>query len=140
MKQQEAIFQISSMRIGKIDFEFTEKKSVEKPSIKTNIELLSKVSIRHRAVENIIKLSVVAETSEGILFKLDLTHFASFVCTSENAQKEIYENFSKYNAPSIVYPSIRTAVATVTVASGIPSVLLPLMNFMNYPSKVEFLD
>ena len=40
------------------------------------------------------------------------------------------ENFAKINAPAIIFPFIRENLASISMKAGIPTILLPPINFV----------
>lgn len=72
---------------------------------------------------------------------MSVTYAVNFECT-DSANPEFVVNdelmqvpFIQVNAPAIAYPFLRAYVSTICVNSGVPSVLLPPVNFQAIYSK-----
>lgn len=56
-------------------------------------------------------------------------HFSFCKDNDESFSPELKEKLIKSNATSILFPFLRSTVATVTANANLPALLLPIMNF-----------
>ena len=73
-------------------------------------------------------LVVNVKSKDGVSIATSCTVHGQFsaVYGEENLS---LEDFSKENAPAILYPFCREAIATVSMKAGMPPILLPPFNF-----------
>ena len=58
-----------------------------------------------------------------------------FECPTETDVQLSIENFSKVNAPAIIFPFVREHLASVSMKAGINPILLPAVNFVKLANK-----
>jgi preprotein translocase subunit SecB len=78
-----------------------------------------------RFVEVFLKLKI---RNENESFRLSATVRGGFEGTPETTDEE-FKQFWTINAPAILYPYARSFVSTLIAQTGVPPVILPLMNF-----------
>lgn len=106
-----------------------------------NLELKTKSKLvkLSREIHVYIDFSTVAHEAKSDLFKLEVSYYAHFKA-SEGVEFEKLEKFAKLNAPSIVFPTVRACISTVTLAANFPPLTLPIINFQNMPVEFEIVD
>lgn len=74
------------------------------------------------------KLSVKVKSVSGDFVEASCLLIGKFSCIN-GCENMTLDEFAKENAPSIIYPFCREALATVSVRGGIAPILLPPFNF-----------
>lgn len=78
-----------------------------------------------------VHLSVeIASTEEHPMpFQLKVALVGRFVFSGESVSSEVKDQIIQKNAISILFPFLRSIVATLTTSANVPTLLLPIMNF-----------
>lgn len=103
------------------------------------LDSISQVSKKKKEIKVFLNYSATASEGETNLFKLAAVYYGSFKATDATTDEQLV-NFAQANAPAIIFPLLRAAIATITLASGFPPLTLPIVNFLKNPSKVELID
>lgn len=75
----------------------------------------------------------------GDAFSLEVTYLAEF--EADEPIDEARDNkLLTVNAPAIAYPFLRAYIATVLLNSGLPPVMLPTFNFVEFAKQQEQSD
>ncbi|MEZ5537959.1 MAG: protein-export chaperone SecB [Thiolinea sp.] len=74
--------------------------------------------------------------SLGDTFSLEVTYLAEFEA-DEPVDEERDNKLLTVNAPAIAYPFLRAYIATVLLNSGLPPVMLPTFNFVEFARQQE---
>jgi preprotein translocase subunit SecB len=101
-------------------------------------KLEAKVILDRKACRIIVELSFNTTATEGDqkIFNLSTGYKGVFVY-EETTEASSITNFSKINAPAIIYPFFRAAIAGITLAVGVPPLTLPIINFTKYPVVIQ---
>lgn len=83
-----------------------------------------------------MSFNTTAKEDDEKIFNLSAGYKGIFTYTDGTTQKSV-TSFAKANAPAIIFPFLRAAIASMTLAAGVPPIILPVMNFTNFPVKVE---
>ena len=97
-----------------------------------------KVLLEKSASRIIADISFTATAKEGDdkIFNLSAGYKGIFSYSSDAPPKNVI-SFTKINAPAIIFPFLRSAIASLTLTVGVPPLILPIINFTNFPVKVE---
>lgn len=84
-----------------------------------NINVKVTVSVQNKEDNNIVEGSnlKILVSMTGLFEKEDTISISN-------------EQFVKVNAPAIIYPYVRQHIRTLSLESGIPSIILPIVNFV----------
>ena len=74
----------------------------------------------------------IDEAGKSFVLKCSMIGMFSIVEETENMN---LEEFSKGNAPALIFPYVREVIASTTLRAGIPSVLLPPLNIQAMMSQ-----
>lgn len=123
-------------RLEKVEFS-SDSAAVAGEISMENSNLISTVEILRSKAQLAVTLtfSVEAKQAEQSLFRLIATYRGQFAY-SASLKEENLQKFVTANAPAIVYPYLRGAVAMLTVASGYPALTLPIINFHKIKTTV----
>jgi preprotein translocase subunit SecB len=94
------------------------------------------ISFEHKINEDKINVKVtVSVHNEDASNKIGDTNLSILVSMTglfvkENPLNISNEQFVKINAPAIIYPYIRQHIRTLSLESGIPPIILPIVNFV----------
>ncbi|MBL0300572.1 MAG: protein-export chaperone SecB [Cytophagaceae bacterium] len=85
-----------------------------------------------------VELSVVIKTGVGEKIDVDMSviMLGHFTKNPEINQIPI-EKFARVNAPAIIFPFVREHIASVSSKAGIPTILLPPINFVKMAEEEE---
>ena len=138
MSSSEVEFKISNIQMSKSSFELLSREP--SGNYNTDVSVTSKISKSTNTVKVFIDIDVKSKSSAGAdvyQMKTSFIGWFSFTGTHENP---VVANFAKGNGPGIVYPFIRSAIANLSLAAGVPVITLPIINFLKFPVKVEVED
>jgi preprotein translocase subunit SecB len=101
-------------------------------------KLEAKVFVEKPKNKIIVEFSFNTTAKEGDekIFNLSTGYEGVFTYTEPSDPQKI-AGFAKTNAPAIIYPFLRAAVASMTLAAGVPPMTLPVINFTKFPVVVE---
>ncbi|MGB4406953.1 MAG: protein-export chaperone SecB [Sphaerochaeta sp.] len=133
---QKSDFQLDSHRIVRTDFslnrEFTIPKNMQvdlagKTEVKSLSETSSMVIFSFSVYKN--------KPLEEVPFQIDVVSEGIF-SWDPTIPKEQLSNYLNYNAPSVLLSYIRSVISMITAYAGLPTVMIPLINFYK-PSRKE---
>jgi len=102
-----------------------------------HLETLVKIKKSDSIIEVNMLFSTQVNQSDGNkLFSLAAEYMGRFAYDS-SLQDENVLKFAKLNAPSIIFPFLRAAIASLTLSAGYPPLNLPVINFTKQEVKVE---
>lgn len=104
----------------------------EKTETKVDVKSENKDS-RNLATEVTIELTSTFENKTQFLMKVVMVGLFE----AEDCTKEQIDNFSKINAPAIIFPFVREHVISMTIKAGLPPIALPIINFVENAKKQE---
>jgi preprotein translocase subunit SecB len=71
------------------------------------------------------------------IYDLTVEYHVIFEC-SVNVNKEFLESdFAKISAPAIGFPYLRAFISTFSIQAGIPPIILPSINFIQFSKEFE---
>ena len=119
---KQASFKLKSFHID----EFNIKRKPLK-SGKVNFDIEPQGVIMPKNGSYLLQLSVIVKDDNNA-FDIKLSALGTFLYNKEDPESEL-GNFFYLNAPAIIFPYIRSFVASVTALSGLEAIHLPLINF-----------
>ncbi|MEW6711420.1 MAG: protein-export chaperone SecB [Candidatus Riflebacteria bacterium] len=121
-------------KVSKICFDIDDRFDFSKAEFEQNISVGRGLSVDDkRFVE--VKLNVKINSKDQLL-KIEVEMKGGFKANPEMTD-EMFEKLSSQNAPAIMYPFLRAIVASFSSQAGIPSIIMPLMNFTQKQEKIE---
>lgn len=121
-------------KVSKIYFDIDDKFDFSKAEFEQNVSVGRGLSADDkRFVE--VKLNVKINSKDELL-KIEVEMKGGFKANPEMSD-EMFEKLSSQNAPAIMYPFLRAIVASFSSQAGIPSIIMPLMNFTLRQEKIE---
>jgi preprotein translocase subunit SecB len=118
---------ISHMKVGPINLEEQE------------LKVRAKIVRSKKEIHIFIDYRTTAKEQDVALFKLATSYYALFRATLETTSEQL-ESFAKLNAPAIVFPTMRSCIATLTLAASQPPLTLPIINFQKFNVPVESVE
>jgi preprotein translocase subunit SecB len=136
------------MNITKSDFQLTRQRLISvsyehnpKFEAKGSVDLDMDVQLQHSPVEGkpaarlIMIFSIFKESPlEAVPFKISATIQGDF-SWAESVPPEDVQKLLAVNAPTVLMAYIRPIISQLTVFSGIPALVVPLINFAAQPSS-----
>ncbi|WP_320051958.1 protein-export chaperone SecB [uncultured Acetobacteroides sp.] len=83
-----------------------------------------------------LELTIILRVEAEDYFNISISTVGLFT-TSFVEGDEKFESYLYTNAPAILFPYIRAAIASITAQCGIPPVRLPLMNLTEFGQKLK---
>jgi len=96
------------------------------PRFHFNIDTKSSISNDKRTLQETVSVTVESNPDKSISALCVVV--GQFTCECDDTNMSLDE-FSKANAPAIIYPYCREVLASVSVQSGMPAIILPVINF-----------
>ena len=119
--------------LGKLNF--IRKISIPvKPELKLNIN--NKKSINSEAGKLVYELTGKIEDEKEKSFSVECSVIGFFSVDKEKSNMSL-EDFANANAPAILFPYFRNAVADVTMRGGLKPVIIPPLNIASMVKKDE---
>lgn len=115
-----AAYILHEVRLESIQFASTEE-LVAIHSMTPKIHVAHKIN----PSEIIVTVQLTIQTENGFLLKVK--YLGRFERKGDSSLSD--ETFCKVNAPAIIYPYLRAEVHHLITQSGLPAVILPLINF-----------
>jgi len=78
---------------------------------------------------------VVGLQTESISYKIG--YHAVFECSMAITSDFLNSDFAKISAPAIGFPYVRSFISTISVQAGLPPIILPSINFVQYSHEKE---
>jgi preprotein translocase subunit SecB len=124
---------LNSILISELHFK---RAPVISKKLEYDIEINTEASLNNEehTLSEILKVTIRSKDA-GLVEASCVVHGRfSTIKTEENFG---LEEFSKENAPAILYPFCREAIASVSMKAGMPPILLPPFNFHAAQKKLE---
>lgn len=99
------------------------------PDYKNDINLELEVQKQENQLSVFVTLFLTAGTTESPDVEAQVKMLGVFLKNEEINQIDM-DTFGKINAPAIIFPFIREHIASVSSKAGIPTILLPPINFV----------
>ncbi|MDR6195352.1 protein-export chaperone SecB [Siphonobacter sp. SORGH_AS_0500] len=93
--------------------------------------MIESVAQRHQ-VNVLVELTKSQDENPWIKMAVNTAGMFEIVGKVEDSS---IENFAQINGPAILYPFIRETIASITSKAGIPTVLLPPLNFVEMAER-----
>jgi preprotein translocase subunit SecB len=104
-----------------------------RPELEINLEAIPSFSPE----EDKMNLEMICQIKDkNNLFNIKCTMLGIFSIMAGNENMSLKE-FSHHNAPALVFPYVREAIASITVKAGIPPVILPPINISAVTKKPD---
>ncbi|HQK10126.1 MAG TPA: protein-export chaperone SecB [Rectinema sp.] len=124
-KNKKPGIKIDSIILAEISFKRSPK-IPDSPTFDFRIDTKSLISDDKKTLQETV--SVAVESSPDKSISASCVMVGQFTCECDETNMTLDE-FSKANAPAIIYPFCREALASVSVQSGMPPIILPVVNF-----------
>jgi preprotein translocase subunit SecB len=98
----------------------------DKPSLNVEVNVAAK-RLNENIYESAIEFSAKAETTEGVLYELELIYTGIFKL--ENMPQDSIEPVLLVNSPMLLFPFLRRIVADMTREGGFPPLFLDPIDF-----------
>lgn len=135
----ESELQLTEHRITNIEFNFLNAVKTGPISFKeTNLKPIAKIKKSTKEIFIYIDFFVITNEEGNDLFNLKISYYAHFQASGATTDEQL-EKFAQMNAPAIVFPTMRSCIATITLAANFPPLTLPIINFAKLPVPVEFI-
>ena len=119
-------FQFLGYRISKILLEISDDYQVAGPEISLNVVSTSNLFPENpRFVESILEVKIEEKNQKINLLLILKGGFQAHADMPE----AIFKNLTDVNATTILFPFARAIIASYTAQSGVPAIMIPLMNF-----------
>jgi len=105
----------------------------------SNEKLEAKVLVEKTTNKITVELSFDATAKEGDekIFNLSTGYKGIFAYNAVPSEPRSIIDYAKINAPAILYPFLRAAITSITLAAGVPPLTLAVINFTRFPVVVE---
>lgn len=104
-----------------------------------NLRVISRLSLKEKSISIEMSYEAKAVYNNQDFFSLDLVYFGQF-SFNDHEDTATLNNFAKANAPAIIFPLLRSAVAMITIGAGVPPLTLGTINFYKFPVQLEEVD
>jgi preprotein translocase subunit SecB len=111
----------------------------DSPSKKFNLNLdnmLFKDSPNHFIKVFKVDLNFEGPDKEEI-YDLTLEYHTVFECSMSITEDFLNSDFVKISAPAIGFPYLRAFISTLSVQGGLPPIILPSINFIQFSKETE---
>jgi preprotein translocase subunit SecB len=104
----------------------------DSPTFNFHIRTKASISDDKKTLQETVTVEVSSSPDGDI--RASCAMVGQFTCECDDTNMTL-EEFSKANAPAIIYPFCREALASVSVQSGMPAIVLPVVNFQRLDHK-----
>lgn len=80
---------------------------------------------------------VVQNTSNNETVKITVEYHSTFQCSEKIDSAFLDSDFVKISAPAIGFPYLRAFISNLTVQAGIPPLVLPSINFVQFNNELQ---
>lgn len=113
--------------ISKISFDLNKAFTPTDFNINVNLKIAKKIVKTETNAKCFLKI-VIFEKGDIEPFFLEIEAIGNFEWTSDVNEKEL-NNVLNYNSPAIILSYLRPFISQITLFSGNPPLILPLINF-----------
>jgi preprotein translocase subunit SecB len=106
------------------------------PEYDNNIEIGINQSIEENQVLVELTVNIKTGVGEEIDVEMSVKMLGHFTKNPEINQIPV-EKFAQVNAPAIIFPFVREHIASVSSKAGIPTILLPPINFVKMAEEED---
>lgn len=125
MKQpKESVFQLLNQRIIDVEFLLNEEGSKQDKHLEVEVNIKAAYDEKKALVELIVHIN---KDKKDQVFNLSIKNQGVFQWESLS-EKEV-KPYLEENAPAVLLSYIRSIVTSLTLAAGLPPLVLPLLNF-----------
>ncbi|MBK9639259.1 MAG: protein-export chaperone SecB [Bacteroidetes bacterium] len=79
------------------------------------------------------KINLISQNSQSEEWvSIKVEYHAIFECDSEITDEFLESSFVRISAPAIGFPYVRSFISNITLQAGIPPVILPSINFVQF--------
>lgn len=71
------------------------------------------------------------------IFDMSVEYHAVFECSMSITEEFLKSDFVKISAPAIGFPYLRSFISTFSIQGGIPPVILPSINFIQFSKELD---
>ncbi len=71
------------------------------------------------------------------IFDLSIEYHALFECSTSVTEEFLNSDFAKISAPAIGFPYLRAFISTFSVQGGLPPIILPSINFIQFSKELD---
>jgi preprotein translocase subunit SecB len=115
-------------RVGEVNY--------TSPEYDNNIEIGINQSIEENQVLVELTVNIKTGVGEEIDVEMSVKMLGHFTKNPEINQIPV-EKFAQVNAPAIIFPFVREHIASVSSKAGIPTILLPPINFVKMAEEED---
>lgn len=115
------LIESSFKRVPKVNF--------VSPNYKNNTSINIETQKKDNILSVLLTISVTSGVNDSVDVETIVKMLGSFEKSTEVNQFDI-DTFGKINAPAIIFPFVREHIASLSNKAGIPTILLPPINFV----------
>ena len=117
------------------EFNVTAKSSdkFDKPKFELQLsDLLSPTSPNN--LTKVFNINLLIDIGEELI-EIKVVYHTVFQCSTLINEDFLQTDFAKISAPAIGFPYVRSFISTITIQAGVPPVILPSINFVQFAAN-----